>query len=191
MKSSLKNMVIVLTSTAAIMGGVLALVHDVTAEPVRQAEINAKNEALAMVLPKFDNDPSATQQQVTIENESRPVQAYTGTDGGVVTGIAIESYTSEGFSGDIIIMVGFDTQGTLTGYKVLQHAETPGLGAKADDWFRDPTDSRSVIGSVDVVALKKDNGQIDGITAATITSRAFIDAVNRARKAFNQINAKS
>lgn len=184
-------MVIVLTSTAAIMGGVLALVHDATAEPVRQAEINAKNEALAMVLPDFNNDPSATQQTVTLENESRPVQIYTGLNGDVVTGIAVESYTSDGFSGDIIIMVGFDTDGKLTGYKVLQHAETPGLGAKADDWFRDPTDSRSVIGTTSEIALKKDNGEIDGITAATITSRAFVDAVNRARKAFNQINAKS
>lgn len=191
MKSSLKNMVIVLTSTAAIMGAVLALVHQATAEPVRQAEINAKNEALAMVLPEFDNDPSATQQELIIETESRPVQVYTGSTGGVVNGIAVESYTSDGFSGDIIVMVGFDTEGKLTGYKVLQHAETPGLGAKADDWFRDDTDSRSIIGSTSEIALKKDNGEIDGITAATITSRAFMDAVNRARKAFNQINAKS
>lgn len=184
-------MVIVLTSTAAIMGAVLALVHQATAEPVRQAEINAKNEALAMVLPEFDNDPSATRQELTIGTESRPVQVYTGSTGGVVNGIAVESFTSDGFSGDIIVMVGFDTEGKLTGYKVLQHAETPGLGAKADDWFRDETDSRSIIGTTSEIALKKDKGVIDGITAATITSRAFMDAVNRARKAFNQINAKS
>lgn len=191
MKSSFKNMVIVLTATAAVMGAVLALVHEVTAEPVHQAEINAKNEALAMVLPEFDNDPSATMQTLTVDGESRPVQIYTGKKGDDVCGIAVESYTSEGFSGDIIVMVGFDTEGKLTGYKVLQHAETPGLGAKADDWFRDPTDSRSVIGTSSDIALKKDNGEIDGITAATITSRAFVDAVNRARKAFNQTNAKS
>ena len=81
-------------------------------------------------------------------------------------------------------MAGFDADGRLTGYRVLSHAETPGLGAKMDTWFQ--TDK--VIGTDTDIAVRADGGDIDAITGATITSRAFTDAINRARHAFNDYN---
>lgn len=102
-------------------------------------------------------------------------------------GAAVESYSKKGFSGEIKVIVGFDTEGTLCNYSVLQHSETPGLGAKMQDWFRTDKNKQSVIGrKLDGSGLKvtKDGGDVDAITAATISSRAFLDAVNRAYSAY-------
>lgn len=187
MKSSLKNMLLALTSIAAVMGGILALMHLVTARPIAKAETNSRKEALAAVLPEFDSLSSA--QSITLNGDGAPVDIYVASADGHVVGTAVRSWTDEGFSGEISVMVGFDQNGNIHGYKVLSHAETPGLGAKADAWFRDSTGHRSIIGSDQMLYLSKDKeGGIDGITAATITSRAFLDAINRARRAFNQSN---
>ena len=73
-------------------------------------------------------------------------------------------------------------------YSVLQHAETPGLGSKMQDWFRLEGTDRNVLGSdlsQGPLRVKKDGGTVDAITAATISSRAFLDAVNRAYSAFS------
>ncbi len=186
MKSTMKNMVLSLTIITASMGAILAGVHQLTEEPIAEAELKAKTEALQQVLPQLDNDPLSTAKEITVTADTRPVTVYTATKDGDVSGYAVESWTMDGFSGEIRVMVGFDNSGVITGYQVLQHAETPGLGAKANDWFRDPTGSRSIIGSDTPLKVSKDGGQIDGITAATITSRAFLDAVNRARLAIEQ-----
>ncbi len=113
--------------------------------------------------------------------------------GGKLVGAAVESYSSQGFSGDIKLIYGFDTEGNITGYAVMQHAETPGLGAKMDEWFRSPEGRRSVIGlnpSTSNLTVSKDGGDVDAITAATITSRAFLDALSRAANAFDQLSAQ-
>lgn len=182
MKSTIKNMVLSLTIITASMGAVLAYVHDLTEEQILMTELKAKTDALALVLPPFDNDVISTAEDVTVDGDTRPVTVYTATQGDKEIGHAVESWTMDGFSGEIRVMVGFDTSGTVTGYQVLQHAETPGLGAKANDWFRDETGARSIIGTDKPLKVSQDGGTVDGITAATITSRAFLDAVNRARK---------
>ena len=106
---------------------------------------------------------------------------------GKEVGAAIESYSMAGFSGEISVMVGLGNDGTITGYEVLKQGETPGLGAKMNDWFRDPKGHRSVIGrqTSTPLTVAKDGGEIDGITAATISSRAFLDAVNRAAECYS------
>lgn len=84
-------------------------------------------------------------------------------------------------------MYGFDKDGNVTGYQVISHAETPGLGAKMGDWFHSPEGHRSVIGlnpATTNMTVSKDGGDIDAITAATITSRAFLDALRRASSAY-------
>lgn len=187
MKSTMKNMVLSLTLITAIMGAVLAAVHQLTEAPIAAAELKAKTEALQGVLPHFDNDPLSDGKTVVTEADGKGVTVYTASLSGEPAGYAVESWTNDGFSGEIRVMVGFDTSGEITGYKVLQHAETPGLGAKADEWFRDPTGHRSIIGTTEPLTVSKDGGQIDGITAATITSRAFLNAVNRARLAIQKL----
>ncbi len=84
-------------------------------------------------------------------------------------------------------MAGFGADGSLTGYRVLSHAETPGLGSKMDSWFMND----QVIGSSDYISVRADGGNVDAITGATITSRAFTDAINRARKAYNSYKNES
>ena len=103
-------------------------------------------------------------------------------------GAAVES-TAGGFGGDLKVLVGFDTDGKILGYTVLQHAETPGLGAKADKWFQ--KDGKGcIIGkspATDKLTVKKDGGDIDAITASTITSRAFLLAVTQACQAYKSV----
>lgn len=188
MKSTMKNMVLSLTIIASAMGGLLAWVHELTKKPIAEASTRTKNEALASVLPAYDNDLSSTSHEVTVAGDTRPVTLYDATLEGTPVGTAVESWTMDGFSGEITVIVGFDNDGVVTGYRVLQHAETPGLGAKANEWFRDSIGSRSILGTTQPLTLSKEGGLIDGITAATITSRAFLGAINRAREAINQQN---
>ncbi len=94
----------------------------------------------------------------------------------------------KGFGGEIRVIVGFDTEGKLLNYSVLQHAETPGLGAKMQEWFRTDKNRQSVLGrnlSDGELKVTKDGGDVDAITASTITSRAFLNAVNRAYSAIS------
>lgn len=101
-------------------------------------------------------------------------------------GWAVETYSNNGFSGRFDLIVAFDSTGVITGYRVMQHAETPGLGAKMGQWFCQLGTSHNVVGTAHPVAVKADGGDIDAITGATITSRAFAEAVNAARNAVAQ-----
>ena len=99
-------------------------------------------------------------------------------------GAAVES-TTLGFGGPLKVLVGFNAEGTILGYTILEHQETPGIGAKADQWFQEGQNG-CIIGMTpaDSLYVKKDGGQVDAITASTITSRAFLLAVNNAYKAY-------
>lgn len=203
------TMVLSLTMIAATMGAALGLVHQATAEPIAQAQAKAKQEALSDVLPGLGDCQISGPEDVVVHGDTRPVAVYTASENGTVMGRAVESWTMDGYSGEIRIMVGFDAKGSIIGFSVLQSAETPGLGAKAGDWFRSEIGHRSIIGTKGELALSKDMPDsnkdantgasvhasssatpIDGITAATITSRAFIQAVNRAREAINSLKDK-
>ena len=95
-------------------------------------------------------------------------------------GAAVES-TTLGFGGDLKVLVGFNPEGEILGYTLLEHAETPGLGAKADTWFQ-KDGKASIIGKnpANPLTVSKDGGDVDAITASTITSRAFLKAINQA-----------
>ena len=100
-----------------------------------------------------------------------------------LVGIAIE--TSElGFGGDVITMVGFDANGTIVNYSLLQHAETPGLGSKLVDWFLVKSDIRGANSANMPLRVSKDGGKYDAITAATISSRAFLNSINKAYETY-------
>ena len=174
MKSSLGNMVLSLTVLTAIAGAALGAVNLVTAEPIADAAKRARLEAMEAVLPAFDNDIVAS--AVKCDDGST---VYPASFEGRSCGAAVESFSDNGFSGRIAVLVGFDADGAVSGYRILSHSETPGLGAKAVDWFEiAPHDIRGRSGDL---AVGKDGGDIDAITGATITSRAFLEAVNRAR----------
>lgn len=182
---SLAKMVLSLGIITIAAGALLAGVYTMTTGKIRAAQAEAQVAAIKAVTPPFDNNPVSDRVEITPPGENLPVVLFPVSRDGVFRGAAVETYSSLGFNGDIRLMVGFDDSGNITGYEVMSQAETPGLGAKMGDWFRDTKGNRSVIGrnpAVDDMRVAKDGGQIDGITAATITSRAFLDAVNRACK---------
>lgn len=193
MKSTLVNMVLSLGIITIIAAALLAGVYTTTKEPISAAQLNKQVEAIKAVTPAFDNDPVSEAIEITPEGESTPLKVFPAKMGGQLVGAAVESYSSQGFSGDIKLIYGFDADGNITGYAVMQHAETPGLGAKMDEWFRSPEGHRRVIGlnpATSNLTVSKDGGDVDAITAATITSRAFLDALTRAASAFAQLSAQ-
>ena len=191
MKSSLVNMVLSLGTITIIAAALLAGVYSITKEPIEEANKLKTTEAIAAVLPEgVDIAPGI---EVTLPGDPKPVIVYIATRDSQLAGGAVESYSMNGFSGEINIIYGFDQEGNVTGFEVVQQAETPGLGAKMNDWFRMPEGKRSIIGlnsANNNLTVSKDGGDVDAITAATITSRAFLDALTRADKAFRQETEK-
>lgn len=187
-RGSLGSMMLSLGLISIVAGALLGGVRQLTLPRVEEAARMVKIRAIEAVVPEFDNNPAEESVKVAVGADSLLV--YRATRHGMLVGMAVESLSHDGFSGDISVMVGFDASGVVTGYSVLSHGETPGLGAKMDQWFRQPEGHRSVIGLTPSasLAVTKDGGEIDGITAATITSRAFLDAIRRAHQAFVQLN---
>lgn len=183
LESSLKNMLLVLTGVTAISVALLAYVNQLTAEPIAEAEARALSDAVRAVVPGFDNDPIAEQKIQKVNGVDYAV--YPATKGGTYIGAAIEASTM-GFGGTLRVLVGFDAEGNILDYSLLSHAETPGLGSKADSWFK-KGGKGDIIGmnpGKAPLAVDKDGGQVDAITASTITTRAFLSAVNAAYAAY-------
>ncbi len=181
---SLPRMILSLGVITIIAGALLAAVYTITSEPIAQAEKSALLAAVKSVAPEFD---AMGEPVILTDKSGHKMTIFPLTLKGKEVGAAIESYSMAGFSGEISVMVGLGNDGTITGYEVLKQGETPGLGAKMNDWFRDPKGHRSVIGlkTSTPLTVAKDGGEIDGITAATISSRAFLDAVNRAAECYS------
>lgn len=179
-------MLLSLTIICLVAGAILAGVNMYTTGPIAASKAAALEAAIKAVTPEFDNKPSEdAYMAVTADGDS--LKIYPATKGGEFVGAAVESNTKKGFSGEIKVIVGFDKEGKLLNYSVLQHAETPGLGAKMQEWFSTDKNKQSVLGRClagGTLKVTKDGGDVDAITAATITSRAFLDAVNRAYSAF-------
>ena len=180
MESSLKNMVVVLFTITLISSAAVGGVYMITKEPIEQAKVAAVNDALKQVLPEYE----ATTSQ-TIEVNSLPVVAHTATVADKAVGYAVESISKNGFGGTVRLMVGFDTAGKIININVLEQKETPGLGTKMTDEgnvllasFKDKNASEINM------TVKKDGGDVDALTAATISSRAYAEAVAVAYEAF-------
>lgn len=185
--STFKNMFLSLSLICLTVAVLLAQVNKMTEEPIAAAKAMKLQKAIGDVVPAFDNDPIAEAFMIPLgQNDS--LLAYPAKQGDEIVGYAINSFSPNGFSGNIQIMVGFDIAHKVVNYSVLQHAETPGLGSKMTQWFKDVSKpAQSVIGrdlSQGALSVSKDGGTVDAITASTITSRAFLEAVNRAYSAY-------
>lgn len=187
LKSTFRNMFLSLSLICLTVAILLAQVNKMTATPIAEAKAMKLQGAISEVVPEFDNDPAA-EAFTMATGQGDSLLVYPAKRGNEIVGYAMNSYTNNGFSGNIQLMVGFDMEHRVVNYSVLQHAETPGLGSKMSEWFRDDErPSRSVIGrdlSAGPLAVTNDGGEIDAITASTITSRAFLEAVNRAYAAY-------
>ena len=188
MKSTLFNMIAVLFSITLIASAGVGAVNMITADAIAEAKAVATKQAIANVLPEFD---SSEQSEQTIDD--MPIKVYTATKGDDVVGYAVESMTKDGFGGVIRMMVGFTADGKINNVNVLEQAETPGLGTKMCDQDNALLSSIQGRNSWEVeFKVKKDGGELDALTAATISSRAYYNAVARAYQAFAvAVGAKS
>lgn len=185
LESTFKNMVISLTLVCLVCSALLGLVYGATKAPIDAAAVAKTNAAISAVVPAFDNVPSQEVYKVGL-TEGDSLSVYPATSAGVPVGYAIESNTNKGFSGTVKVMVGFDAEGNICGTSVLAHGETPGLGAKmTEPAFSDQFKGKNP--ATFRLQVKKDGGDIDAITAATISSRAYADALSRAYAAFSII----
>lgn len=189
-----------------LAAGLLAKVNDMTEKPISDAKALKLEEAIKNVVPPFDNNPLDESYKVATEQGDSLI-VYPAKKGDDVVGFAVNSYSDNGFSGNIQLMVGFDIHHNVVNYTVLSHAETPGLGSQMVDWFKPRVKELSMIEKLFGFEIKKaeakssiigknpqttkfsvskDGGDIDAISASTITSRAFLEAVNKAYAAYVQ-----
>ena len=172
-KSNLTNMVLVLGLVCLACSAVLGGAYVITKAPIEAAAAAKTQAAVAQVLPHFE----------TLEYNA-DAHYYTAKDGEAVVGYAIES-TVVGFGGPLSLMVGVTVDGVVYNTSVLSHSETPGLGAKCSTDAKFVDQWRGFDPAVKKLSVKKDGGDVDAITASTITSRAYTLAVENALKVFD------
>lgn len=181
-QSSLFNMALVLTLVCLGASAAVAVVYAITKKPIEIANIAKINNAIKEVVPEFNNEPSNNVLDVKTP-EGIEGKVYVAQKGEEVVGYAVESSTNKGFGGPFTIMVGFTPDGTVFNTSVISHSETPGLGAKITDHsskFIQWWNGKNLTDSSVKIAVVKDGGDVDAITASTITSRAYCDAMERA-----------
>lgn len=189
-ESTFINMVLTLFVVTFVAAAALGFVYDLTKDAIEAAKMKAQSEAIEKVLPAFDELGESFKVAIPASEDS--LEVFPAYKAGEMVGVAVKTFTNKGFSGFISVMAGIDNSGNLFGYEVLEHAETPGLGSKMNDWFRNAEKpDQNVIGKnpqSHQFEVSKDGGDIDAITASTITSRAFLDALNRAFDAYISSN---
>lgn len=179
--STLGNMLLSLVLLSMVMSAALAFVYLRTKGPIEAAAQQKEIAAIRQVLPEFDSDPNAA------KTEQDGVIVYRLSKQNQPVGYAIKTFTEKGFGGHIELMAGFLPDGSINQVTVLTHKETPGLGTKMSDLKF----SNQFLGknpSEYVLKVRKDGGQVDAITAATVSSRAYCDALQRAYDTFIIVN---
>jgi Na+-translocating ferredoxin:NAD+ oxidoreductase subunit G len=177
LESTLLNMILSLSIISMVMSGALGFVYLKTKGPIEKATKDKEMNAIRQVLPDFDSDPLKEM------SEKDGLIFYPVYNKGQLAGCAIKTFSNKGFSGHFEIMAGFLPDGTIYNTQVIQHKETPGLGNKmVQPKFKDQFNNKNP-GNISL-KVKKDGGDIDAITAATISSRAYCDAI---QIAYNQL----
>jgi Na+-translocating ferredoxin:NAD+ oxidoreductase subunit G len=177
-ESTFRNMVLSLTFISFGAAACLGFVYEFTKGPIELSNLNKKLDAIKQVVPEFDNNPNQDMYRLPT-GEGDSLDIYPAKKDNIIVGYAVNTYTKKGFSGNISLMAGFKPDGTIVNITVLEQKETPGLGTKmTEPSFKGQFNEKNP--SNYRLKVKKDGGQVDGITAATISSRAFCDAIQRA-----------
>ncbi|MCK9447476.1 MAG: RnfABCDGE type electron transport complex subunit G [Bacteroidales bacterium] len=181
-ESTFVNMLSTLLVITLVAAFTLGSVYNLTKEPIALAKQKKLEEAIRMVLPEFERLEAI---KIKSDREEDSLQFFVAYQADTVIGVAINTFSNKGFSGEVRIMVSFAPDGTIYNTSVLDHKETPGLGDKMQknksDWSNQFNGMNPVSYRLKVV---KDGGDVDAITAATISSRAFTDAVQHAYDTF-------
>jgi electron transport complex protein RnfG len=174
---NIAKLILVLTVICSVSGALMALVNDLTIDKIAAANLAGKIEAMKKVLPEFDNNPIEDTAVITVGDAEW--EFFIARQGGKAIGSAFVSTSPEGYGGDIHVMVGINAEDKIQAIEILKPlAETPGLGAKIEGApFRGHFAGLSLVGTK--WAVKKDGGQIPHITAATISSRAVVNAIKQ------------
>ena len=183
-KSNLTNMVLALGVTCLLCSAILGGAFVLTKEPIEAAAAQKTNRAIAQVLPAFE---TASERQF-VEALGKDFPYYEAKNGETLAGYAIES-TVVGFGGNLTLMVGITPDRVVYNTSVLSHSETPGLGAKCTSDPKFVSQWQGFDPSVKKLIVRKDDGDVDAITASTITSRAYALAVENALVAFDTLYA--
>ncbi len=183
--SSFGSMLLALFVVTLISSAALGFVYKLTKEPIEKAKELKKNLAIQRVMPEFNNQPSKDMVKIPINGDTLDV--YVAKYDNVEVGYAIETFSNEAFGGSLKLLAGFLPDGTINNVAVLEHKETPGLGDKISksksDWSEQFNGKNPEEFELEV---KKNGGDVDAITASTITSRAYCDAIDRAYKAYKK-----
>lgn len=163
----------------------LGFVYEMTKGPIAKATLEKKIKAIKEVLPDFDNNPLEEMHVVNVEGGA--LYFYSARKQNKLVGTAIETFTTKGFSGTIRLIVGLLPDGTIKNVVVVEASETPGLGDKIKG--ERSSFSRQFVNknpATFLLKVKKDGGDVDAITAATISSRAFCDALTKGYEVYKK-----
>ena len=173
MKNLIK-MVVALTVISVVAGYLLATTNKITKAPIAAARLAEKLDAMKKVLPPYDNDPVTN--TCIVQEAGKQWTFYVARKQGVFAGAAFEAVSDQGYNGTIRILAGILPDNNVKGLEIVEQAETPGLGAKiSDSAFKDQFQGKSIFRTR--WAVKKDGGDIDAITGATISPRAVVSAL--------------
>ncbi len=176
MKDTIK-LILVLTVICAVSSAMLAAVYSKTKDPIEAALELRTAKAAAGVMPAGAGMPE--------KREINDVVCFVALQDGKPAGVAIEGRSDNGYGGEVVLMVGISSDGKLVNYQKLVANETPGLGTKMEsDAFRQPLLGRAIKADWRV---KKDGGEVDAITAATVSSRAVMECIRDAIAKYERI----
>lgn len=188
-ESTFRNMVISLAFVTLTSSVSLAFIYELTKEPIEEAQKARIITAIEQVMPEFNNIPTEEVYKLPLEGDT--IKFYLAKKDGILVGTAVETFSKIGFNGTIQLMVGFQPDGAIYDISVIKHKETPGLGDKIEKRKSDfPGQFKYKHPDNFILQVSKDNGDVDAITAATISSRAFCDAVQRAWNIYKEKNEK-
>ena len=182
-ESTFLNMIISLFAITIIAGAALGFINDVTEGPIAKAKLERKVNALKQVLPEFNNNPVELVKLIKSDKAKDSIEIYTGMMDDKPIGIAVIGSSEKGYSGLVKIMVGFNLDASIKNIVVLEQKETPGLGTKmkGEKFMRQFRVKRP---SEFKLKPKKDGGDVDAISGATISTRAFCEATQMAYDVF-------
>ncbi len=186
LESTFPNMVIVLSAISIVAAFALGFTYTQTKDAIAKMQEKKQIDAIKEVVAEFDNDPS--KEKYTVPGLDG-VEFYPAKKGGQLVGTAVKTFTDKGYGGRIDIMIGFNEKMDFFNYVILEHKETPGLGTKLkENKFKDQFKGKNP--DTFKLQVKKDGGDVDAITAATISSRAFLDAAQKAVDGIKKGGAK-
>lgn len=187
-KISLFRLVFVMLFVACGAAALLAWVYQVTKGPIQQAQNAKELQAIADVTEgEFDNDPFEEKAYISTPDNKQQLILYPARKDGNINAVAIKTTSNKGFGGQLDLIVGFFLDGSISGFKVINSNETPGLGSKVNE-KRFQEQFFGVIPQKDVFKVRQDGGEIDAVTGATISSRAVIEAIQNAYDAYQNFS---